>query len=580
MINNNMLTITKAEIVSGTFASWWAWYLKIPAYQTIFPATIGAIKGIKHMMEYQKSRNNIFTFLRHLKHYAEKKDFKLSGLMFVASELIVWAIDINFNINNLWYVLPFVASMPLDVLARYLYLEHYNDLIVKRLEKRYKDNIVYIDNIAGKLTLKSFNPLDINNTKELELCTNTTITSIKQDLMRKQVYLIKHGKGIEVEYRKMPKCSEQRLTSILKSYGDNPILVKQEYTEADTRIIYMSKLGVKRINKLIEDIEHKLGTVKDGLTINYEEGKVVFCIKTTENKQYYIDNIIPYTKREKTKVPYVIGVKRTTGKAFKFDLIKTGHSLIGGMTGSGKSSTLHSILQSIMYWNDDVFFFMVDLKGNELPDVYGEFLNCSVVGLADGDTLQDSLLLIKDMFIKVDEEYNKRIRLFKEKGVKDIAGYNSKYGKLPYILFVIDEANAIFETIQKKNKEVFALIESVQDNLFARGRSTGIYNLHTMQQIRDGDYCISWRRAMMTRICMKMKEAKQCQMVLECTTEIADKASKQTIGEFILSDYNSNNHELQNIRVDDDKKDITYNKLLAKFGGVKNVDLEKSVEEN
>jgi hypothetical protein len=118
-MKNNMLTFTKAEITAGIFSAWWGYYLKLPCYQTIFPASVASIKGIKYMLDHQKSRNNIFTFMRYLKEYATKKDFKISGLIFALGEFITWVTDNNINISNTWYMLPIVSAIPLDILIKY-----------------------------------------------------------------------------------------------------------------------------------------------------------------------------------------------------------------------------------------------------------------------------------------------------------------------------------------------------------------------------------------------------------------------------------------------------------------------------
>lgn len=580
-MKNNMVDITKTEIVTSAFTTWWAWYLKIPCHGIVAPITLGTIKSIKYMMNHQKRRNEFFTFFRHLKEYFKKKDFKLSGLIFVGMELITWVIGNKFNINNTWYLLPFISSIPLDILIRYFKLEHYNDLIVKRLEQHYKEDVKFIENIDGKLTLRSFIPLDINDSDKLMLCTNTTIVNIKQDLMRKQFYIIKHGKGIEVEYRKMPKNSEQRLTSILKSYGDNPIFIEMKQSEIDDKFIYMSRLGIKRINKLLEDIEHKLGAKKDYLTVEYDEGKVTFTIKTIEGRIFYMDDIIPKTERPKGyKFPFIVGINKDNGKPRFFDFESIQHFILGGMTGAGKSTTLHGWIKSLMYWNDDLFFYMIDLKGTELPHIYGDFRNCKVAGIEDFENELESVNGIVSLVNDVHSEYRKRIRLFSEKGVKDIDEYNKKFAKLPHIIFIIDEVNYLYEYLQKRYSKQFDLIEANISTLKSRGRSTGIYCGDTMQNITEKTYNIAWRRSAMSRCSMKMAELKQCQMIIEDMPEVADKAFKQRKGEYIFA-KDGKVFELQNMLMTNDEKDITYNKLCKKYKRSEgHVQLEKDTGEN
>jgi FtsK/SpoIIIE family len=433
------------------------------------------------------------------------------------------------------------------------------------------NNVIYTDKKEkGILTVKSRIPFSRLSKETLEHALNYAIVDIIQDVRRLDKLRIEIVKGMTRDYLRAEKGTIERLESILRFYKDNPKYIETIEHESDIQHIFISRLGEKKLNRIITEVPSRLGIKKENLTIEYDEDKVIFTIKTIDQKQYFIDDFIRDTKRPNNnnyKIPFIFGMNRQTGKAMIFDYDSIQHMLIGGMTGSGKSSVTHGIIYSLMYWNDDIFFYMIDLKGTELPYTYKQFNNCSIVGIEDYETEDESINAVVSLVNEVYEEYRKRVRLFNDIGCKDLKGYNLKVNKrLPTIIFLIDEVNYLFEVLQKRNKQAFTIIESCINTLLSRGRSTGIYSIHTMQNITDKIYNINWRRSMMTRLCMKMAEVKQCQMIIENNTQLADKAYKQGKGEYIVV-KDSINYELQNLRVNDELEDQTYRNLLEKFGG-------------
>jgi hypothetical protein len=419
----------------------------------------------------------------------------------------------------------------------------------------------------GTLTVKSKIPFSKLSKETLEHALSYSIVDIIQDKRNFNKLTVNIEKGKDRDYIRAEKGTIERLELILKYYKDTPKYIESIEHESDTQHVFISRLGEKKLNRILSEIPSRLGINKDDLTLEFVQDKVIFTIKTIDQKQYFIDDFIRDTKRPNSKIPFIFGINRKTGKPMIFDYDSIQHMLIGGMTGSGKSSVTHGIIYSLMYWNDDIFFYMIDLKGTELPYTYKQFNNCSVVGIEDYETEDESINAVVSLVNEVYEEYRKRVRLFNDIGCKDLKGYNLKVNKrLPTIVFLIDEVNYLFEVLQKRNKNAFGNIESCISTLLSRGRSTGIYSIHTMQNITDKIYNINWRRSMMTRLCMKMAELKQCQMIIENDNPLADKAYKQGKGEYIVV-KDSINYELQNLRVNDELEDQTYRNLLEKFGG-------------
>lgn len=117
------------------------------------------------------------------------------------------------------------------------------------------------------------------------------------------------------------------------------------------------------------------------------------------------------------------------------------HGLIAGMTGSGKSELLMSMIltMAVKYPPWYAAFFLIDYKGGgmaanfeKLPHVIG-----SISNLSGSD--------IGRAFLSIRSENERRERLFYENGVNNILKYQEKYrdGKcsepLPHIFIIIDE---------------------------------------------------------------------------------------------------------------------------------------------
>lgn len=137
--------------------------------------------------------------------------------------------------------------------------------------------------------------------------------------------------------------------------------------------------------------------------------------------------------------------KDIMGKNCCADLAKMPHLLVAGSTGSGKSVCINSFIASILLKRrpDEVKLVLVDPKKVELSNYNGvPHLLCPVVT----DPKKANIALQK-----IVAEMEKRYDKFSEKGVKNIAGYNSWVEKqnkeagteiekpLPYIVVIIDE---------------------------------------------------------------------------------------------------------------------------------------------
>ena len=143
--------------------------------------------------------------------------------------------------------------------------------------------------------------------------------------------------------------------------------------------------------------------------------------------------------------------KDIDGRIKSADLASMPHLLIAGSTGSGKSVLINTIIMSVLYkaTPDEVRFIMIDPKTVELG-LYVDIPHLLTPVITDMKKASHALK-------NVTREMERRLKLLAEFGVRNLAQYNRKVGKLtsqssrtaalegeapgklPYIVIIIDE---------------------------------------------------------------------------------------------------------------------------------------------
>lgn len=158
----------------------------------------------------------------------------------------------------------------------------------------------------------------------------------------------------------------------------------------------------------------------------------------------------------------------------------TAHALLSGSTGSGKSTTLHMLITSIIlnYHPDDVELWLVDYNKVEFAEYISNMPpHVKLIGLERGAEFTFSLLK------KVNDECQRRMELFKQVGVSDITEYKRKFGvrSLPRIILIIDEFHQMTQAIQNEPEYVLIL-----ENMLSEYRKFGLSCVFSDQAIGDG----------------------------------------------------------------------------------------------
>lgn len=186
--------------------------------------------------------------------------------------------------------------------------------------------------------------------------------------------------------------------------------------------------------------------------------------------------------------PLLVSIgKNVSGEAVFYDLSKMPHLLIAGTTGSGKSVTVHAILNSLLYRNspDLLKFIMVDAKRVELT-LYNKIPHLLTPVITEA---KKTILALKWAAKEMDRRYD----ILEKNSVRDIGSYHKNIlepalkkakGKddneglpetMPYIVIVIDE---LADLMQAYPRELEACIV----RLAQMSRAVGIHLILSTQR--------------------------------------------------------------------------------------------------
>ena len=145
------------------------------------------------------------------------------------------------------------------------------------------------------------------------------------------------------------------------------------------------------------------------------------------------------------------------------------HALISGQTGSGKSVTLHTIIDliTLYYRPDDVEIWAIDYKAVEFK-CYVDKRTPHISVIGQDNSVDFSIGLMK-LLVK---EYNRRKKLFTDASVTNLEGYRKKFGdkSITRLLIVIDEFHNLIQAIQNYPSTEYKILF---DNLLKEARSMG-----------------------------------------------------------------------------------------------------------
>lgn len=198
--------------------------------------------------------------------------------------------------------------------------------------------------------------------------------------------------------------------------------------------------------------------------------------------------------------PLLLGLGRgVSGKLYYADLAKMPHVLIAGATGSGKSVTIHAIVNSLLYRNapENLRFIMIDPKRVELT-LYNKIPHLLTPVITDA---KKAILALKWAAKEMDRRYN----ILEAESVRDIGSYHknifepalksrsqkstSSEGRvkdgesadatmperMPYVVIILDELADIMQAYPRE-------LESAIVRLAQMSRAVGIHLILSTQR--------------------------------------------------------------------------------------------------
>jgi S-DNA-T family DNA segregation ATPase FtsK/SpoIIIE len=207
-----------------------------------------------------------------------------------------------------------------------------------------------------------------------------------------------------------------------------------------------------------------------------------------------LGSLLASTEYQSSAKPLLVSIgKNVSGEAVFYDLAKMPHLLIAGTTGSGKSVTVHAILNSLIFRNspDLLKFIMVDAKRVELT-LYNKIPHLLTPVITEA---KKTILALKWAAKEMDRRYD----VLEKNSVRDISSYHKNIlepafkkakgkdgGKdeggaetlpetMPYIVIVIDE---LADLMQAYPRELEACIV----RLAQMSRAVGIHLILSTQR--------------------------------------------------------------------------------------------------
>ena len=244
-------------------------------------------------------------------------------------------------------------------------------------------------------------------------------------------------------YRNQVLEGAKKLEETLTSFGVSAKVVNVTRGPTVTRYELSPSAGVKvsRIVNLSDDIALNLaapgirieapipGKAAIGIEVPNKEINMVRLRDVVESKEFV---------QHPSKLAFAVG-KDVSGEIVVSDISKMPHLLIAGATGSGKSVCINSLIVSLLYKAspEEVKLLMVDPKVVELG-VYNGIPHLLIPVVTEPKKAAGALNWAV-------QEMENRYKLFADKGVRDIKGYNEFMAKtgeqqiVPQIVIIIDE---------------------------------------------------------------------------------------------------------------------------------------------
>jgi S-DNA-T family DNA segregation ATPase FtsK/SpoIIIE len=193
-------------------------------------------------------------------------------------------------------------------------------------------------------------------------------------------------------------------------------------------------------------------------------------VPNTQSSLVYLKEVLTAKEFQEETSPLTLALgKDIAGHPVVADLDQMPHLLIAGTTGSGKTVCVNSLIVSLLMRStpNELKLLMVDPKMVELAPFNGmPHLICPVV--TDAKKAAAALGWVVN-------EMEERYQLLAKAGARNIAAYNEKQERIPYIIVIIDELADLMMIARDQ-------IESAITRLAQLSRAVGIHLIMATQR--------------------------------------------------------------------------------------------------
>lgn len=312
----------------------------------------------------------------------------------------------------------------------------------------------------------------------------------------------------------------------------------------DDKVILNSYIPYTEIEKKKHLLEHYFNCGIENIKRNPNNFRNITIYLKTKNKFKKAYPLSKYIKEAKKqgKIPFILGMTKDD-KITVMDLTAIHHFIISGGSGGGKSTLLNAIIQSLMYFNNNICYIFVDFKRVSL-NIYKNFNNS--IFIKTHDIFLDYLeKLYKEMISRYDKIENAEL--------EDIWQYNKKYkADIPIIIMVIDEIANLKESSDSKVND---RIEMVLRQLLNMGRAAGIHLIVATQRPAGVQLSTEVRAGLLGKISFNVQEIETQKMTgVKGTQDLGQ-------GEFKTANMNLNGQVFKGFWTDRVKEWKVYNEL-------------------
>jgi len=168
--------------------------------------------------------------------------------------------------------------------------------------------------------------------------------------------------------------------------------------------------------------------------------------------------------------------RNISGHSIFTNLARMPHCLVAGATGSGKSVTIHAIINSLLFRNppENLKFIMIDPKRVELT-LYNKIPHLLTPVITDP---KKAIIALKYMAKEMERRYN----ILESHSVRDIDSYHKNIKKdsegedaMPFIVVIVDELADLMQSYPRE-------LESAVVRLAQMSRAVGIHLIISTQR--------------------------------------------------------------------------------------------------